>query len=65
MPKLKTNKAAAKRFKTTKRGKILRRKAFARHLMTGKSGNRRRHLRKAGTLSPEETDRIKSLLPYG
>jgi len=65
MPKLKTNKAAAKRFKKTKNGKFKRRMAFASHLLTHKSSKRRRKLRTATTLSPEDTVRVKRLLPYG
>ncbi|MBI4557781.1 MAG: 50S ribosomal protein L35 [Candidatus Hydrogenedentes bacterium] len=65
MPKLKTNKATAKRFRTTKQGKILRSKAFGRHLLTGKSSKRRRRLRKQGLVSDADQKRISRLLPYG
>lgn len=64
MPKLKTNRAAAKRFKVTKNGKMIGGKAGRRHLMTGKSANRRRRLRKASVLSDSERGHIKRLLPY-
>lgn len=65
MPKLKTNRSAAKRFKRTKNGKFKRSKANARHLMTGKSAKRRRRLRNGGMLSESDTGRVKGLLPYG
>ena len=64
MPKLKTNKSAAKRFKRTKSGKLKRSKAFGSHLLTSKSSKRRRRLRKAGILVGEDAIRIKKLLPY-
>lgn len=64
MPKLKTNKAAAKRFKRTKSGKFKRNCAFARHLMTGKSPKRKRKLRKAGILAAEDARRVQRMLPY-
>jgi len=65
MPKLKTNKSAAKRFKSTKSGKFKRSKAFGAHLLTGKSAKRRRKLRKAGMLSTADVKRVKGMLPYG
>ncbi|MFQ5965869.1 MAG: 50S ribosomal protein L35 [Candidatus Scalinduaceae bacterium] len=51
MPKLKTHSCLKKRFKVTSKGKIKRRKAFTSHLMSGKSGNRRRNLRKKTLVS--------------
>ncbi len=63
--KLKTNKSAGKRFKVTKTGKILRRKAYNRHLKTTKSAKRKRNLRKPDLVSPTEVKKIKALLPYG
>ena len=65
MPKMKTSKSASKRFKVTKTGKIKRHKAFASHLKTHKSAKRRRNLRKADILEPEDMDRVKRMLPYG
>jgi len=62
---MKTNKSASKRFKVTKTGKIKRHKAFASHLKTHKSAKRRRNLRKADILEPEDMDRVKRMLPYG
>jgi large subunit ribosomal protein L35 len=63
MPKLKTRKAAAKRFKVTKNGKIVRRRAYASHIMTKKSAKRRRNLRKATGVDKADVRRIKQLLP--
>ncbi len=62
--KTKTNKSAAKRFKITKTGKILRRKAYNRHLKTTKSSKRKRNLRKPDLVSPTEAKQVKALLPY-
>jgi large subunit ribosomal protein L35 len=64
MPKMKTNQAAAKRFKRTASGKYKRHKAFARHLLTGKSAKRRRKLRQGTILSPADADRVARMLPY-
>lgn len=64
MPKLKTHKGAAKRFKLTEKGKITRRKAYKSHLLTGKSSKRTRWLRKTAIVSESEHKRIKRLLPY-
>ena len=64
MPKMKTNRAAAKRFKVTKSGKIKRSRAYTRHLKTGKSAKRRRNLRKAAVLTSADQKRIKEMLPY-
>ena len=52
MPKMKTHKGLAKRIKVSPNGKIKRKKAFAGHLMSGKSGNRCRRLRKKTGFSP-------------
>ena len=65
MPKLKTNKAAAKRFRKTKSGQFKRNRAFARHIMTKKSAKRKRNLRKAVVLEPSELKRVKRMLPNG
>lgn len=63
--KLKTNKAAAKRFKISKTGKILRPKAGARHLLTHKSAKRKKRLRKEAVVEKCLEHRISHLLPYG
>jgi large subunit ribosomal protein L35 len=62
MPKTKTNKAAAKRFKITANGKLKFHKAGSGHLLSSKSRKRKRNLRSAGILSTAENKRIKTLL---
>jgi large subunit ribosomal protein L35 len=64
MPKMKTHRGAAKRFKKTGSGKVKRSKAYASHLLGGKSPKRKRNLRKAGLVSEEENRRISRLIPY-
>ena len=64
MPKMKTRKAAAKRYKVTATGKVLYTKQGSRHILTKKSTKRKRNLRKAGILSDAETKKVKILLPY-
>jgi large subunit ribosomal protein L35 len=64
MPKMKTHRGAAKRFKKTGSGKVKRSKAYASHLLGNKSPKRKRNLRKAGLVSKEETKRISRLIPY-
>lgn len=64
MPKLKTHRGAAKRFKITGTGKIKRSKAFKSHILTGKSPKRTRRLRTATLVHNTEADNIKRLLPY-
>ena len=64
MPKMKTKRGAAKRFKATASGKIKRRKGWKSHLLEWKSPKRRRRLRKASLVSKEYARRIKRLLPY-
>jgi large subunit ribosomal protein L35 len=65
MYKLKTNKAAAKRFKFTKSGKVKRAGAFVRHILSKKSPKRKRRLGGTIVLSEREENAIKKLLPYG
>lgn len=64
MPKLKTRKGVAKRFKITKKGKIKRRRAGLGHLLAKKSRKRKRLLRKPSLVSRAEIKTIKKLLPY-
>jgi large subunit ribosomal protein L35 len=64
MPKIKTNKGAAKRFGKTKSGKIKRQKAYASHILTSKSPMRKRGLRKSSLVSAVDAKKIKRLLPY-
>jgi large subunit ribosomal protein L35 len=64
MPKMKTNRAAAKRLWKTGKGKFRRGKAGLRHLMRGKPDSRRRNLRKNGIVDKADEKRISLLLPY-
>lgn len=64
MPKMKTNKAAARRFKITGSGKILRRQAGKRHLNEWKSANDKRNLRGWATLSKDQRKNVQELFPY-
>jgi large subunit ribosomal protein L35 len=60
--KKKTNKAAAKRFRLTGKGRVRRRKAYKSHILTKKSPKRKRHLRKGAIASHADTRRLKTLL---
>lgn len=64
MPKMKTHRGAAKRFKKTGTGKLKRSKAFTSHILTKKSAKRKRNLRKAGIVFKGDQRRIAQLLPY-
>lgn len=64
VPKLKTNRGAAKRFKKSGTGKIKAKRAFARHILTKKSANRKRGLRRPKPIEQEDAKGIKMLLPY-
>lgn len=64
MPKIKTNRSAAKRFTRTGSGKIRHKRAFKNHILTKKSGKRIRQLRRAGILESGDEKRMKAILPY-
>jgi large subunit ribosomal protein L35 len=64
LPKLKTHRGAAKRFKKTATGKIKRSKAYKSHLLTGKSSKRTRQLRKSRLVDKTNLRTVKKLLPY-
>lgn len=64
MPKLKTSRSAAKRFKKTGTGKLIRNKAYKRHILTKKSAKRKRNLRKAVVTDATNAKVMKKLLPY-
>jgi large subunit ribosomal protein L35 len=64
VPKLKTNRGAAKRFKKTGTGKLKAKRAFARHILTKKSANRKRVLRRAKFIEQGDVKGIKALIPY-
>ena len=63
MPKIKTNKSAAKRFRKTATGKIKHNHAFTSHILTSKSTKRKRNLRKSATLAKGDEKRMLALLP--
>ncbi len=64
MPKLKTHKSAAKRFSVSGTGKIMRNKAYRRHLLTHKSSKNKRNLCGKAVLFSGDVDRVKKMLPY-
>jgi len=64
MPKMKTNRGAAKRFKMSGSGKVVRRKAYTSHILTKKSTKRKRNLRKSGVVAASDAPGIKRILPY-
>ena len=65
MPKIKTNRAAAKRFKRTGSGKYVYAKSFASHILTKKSRKRKRSLRKSHIIDTTNMKGLKLLLPNG
>lgn len=64
MPKMKTNRGAAKRFSATGGGKIRRAKAFASHILTKKSTKRKRGLRQNDLVDAANAKMVKRILPY-
>jgi large subunit ribosomal protein L35 len=64
MPKLKTNRSAAKRFKKTGSGKIKRMKPLKRHILTKKTSKRKRHLGKSVLVNASDEKRINRMIPY-
>ncbi len=64
MPKMKTNRSAAKRFKKTGTGKLVRNKAYKRHILTKKSPKTKRNLRKAEVTDATNAKVMKKILPY-
>jgi len=64
MPKLKTHRGAAKRFKKTGTGKFVRSKAFKRHILTSKPTRRKRQARGTELVSKADTAKLKRMLPY-
>ena len=65
MPKLKTHKGAAKRFRVTATGKIKRGHSHARHILTKKDTKRKRKLDKDVLVSPYDAELVRKMLPYG
>jgi large subunit ribosomal protein L35 len=64
MPKLKTRRGAAKRFKLTGTGKVKRRRGYLRHILTNKTRKQKRRLGKATLVHKTNEKAIKRLLPY-
>ncbi len=64
MPKLKTHKGAAKRFKKPGTGKVVRNHAFARHLLTSKSRARKRNLGKTVVADAVDQAKLREMIPY-
>ena len=65
MPKVKTKKSAARRFKKTGTGKFKYKSQGTRHILTKKSAKRKRKLRHPAVVSDVEVKRLKKLMPYG
>jgi large subunit ribosomal protein L35 len=65
MPKMKTHKATAKRFRVTRKGKVLHRKATGNHMLTKKSGSQRRRIEGMSEAQGQEAKNIKRLLGQG
>jgi large subunit ribosomal protein L35 len=63
--KLKTNRSAAKRLKVTGSGKVMRRKGWKGHLLTGKNATRKRRLTGSVEVDKDNKTNIKRMLPYG
>ncbi len=64
MPKIKTNRGAAKRFSKTAGGKIKFNKMFSSHILTTKSTKRKRNFRRGGIVDPVDHSRVQKLIPY-
>jgi large subunit ribosomal protein L35 len=62
MPKMKTNRSAAKRFRVTARGKIRRNRAYVRHMLTKKPRKRKRRLRHPALVSAADARRVRRLI---
>jgi len=65
MPKIKTHRGAAKRFRVTGSGKIKRSRAYKKHILTKKSANRKRRLVQPDLVSTADSARVHRMLPYG
>lgn len=64
MPKIKTSRSAAKRFKKTGTGQLKRMKAYKSHILTKKSTKRKRNLRKATLVDSTKIKNMKKIMPY-
>ena len=65
MPKMKSNKSASKRFSFTKKGKVKRKKAGLRHILSTKSPDQKRGLRKGVLVNKADQAAVERMLPYG
>ncbi|MAE72211.1 MAG: 50S ribosomal protein L35 [Gemmatimonadetes bacterium] len=64
MPKMKTKRGAAKRFKKSAGGAYKRKKAYTNHILNKKKTKRKRHLRGGGDVAPSDKKQVDSMLPY-
>jgi len=64
MPKMKTRRGAAKRFTLTGSGKLKRRKAYLRHILTSKTAKQKRHLRKGLVVDATNAKAVARMVPY-
>ena len=64
MPKMKTNRGAAKRFKRTADGRFRYRQSYRNHILTKKSSKRKRLLRSVAVIAPADTASVRRLLPH-
>ncbi len=64
MPKMKTKRAASKRFKKTGTGQLKRHKAYTSHILTKKTTKRKRNLRKPTLADPTNVKNMKKVMPY-
>jgi large subunit ribosomal protein L35 len=64
MPKIRTNRTAAKRFSLTKTGKVKFKHAYARHMFTCKSPKQKAQLRNTGILGKADAAKIRAMMPY-
>ncbi|MCJ7470683.1 50S ribosomal protein L35 [Candidatus Bathyarchaeota archaeon] len=65
MPKMRTHRGAAKRFRVTGTGKVIRKKAYNSHLFTGKSSKRKRSLEREVEVSPADSSNVRKILGIG
>ena len=64
MPKIKTHRGAAKRFRKTAKGQFVRQHAFGRHILTKKTRKRKRNLGQSDVVDPTDRGRVRRMLPY-
>ncbi len=64
MPKMKTNRGAAKRFRATATGKFKRKRSHARHILTSKPAKRKRHMRHPGVVDKADEKSLRKMMPY-